>query len=122
MGEDYKAQVAAKKASTPHSKNNEDDNELQLPPLPKRFAHACPEDRWWIPRQAKERRQHRKSHGVASFHELARDISHSWKTLQTSDQETHEWCCQVEKVRYTLIFCSNATFLRLVENLNVPLL
>jgi len=39
--------------------------------------------------------EHRKSHGVASFSDVAKNIAASWKTI---DSETKTWCTEVEKV------------------------
>mmetsp|Transcript_5284 Transcript_5284/g.11559 ORF Transcript_5284/g.11559 Transcript_5284/m.11559 type:complete len:332 (+) Transcript_5284:36-1031(+) len=67
---------------------------LDLPPLPSRFRNLgyIPAD-WCIPGQAKKR-PHRRSHGVATFRELAQSIAASWKTI---DGETMEFCSAVEK-------------------------
>ncbi len=67
---------------------------LDLPPLPSRFRHLSVPDGWCIAGRA-VRRPHRKSHGVATFRELARSIAMSWKGI---DGETLAFCSAVEKV------------------------
>ena len=73
---------------------NEGYKNMELPHLPMRFVHLTVPDGWCVPCQQK-RRPHRKTHGVASFRELARSIASSWKTI---DEETLEFCTAVEKV------------------------
>ncbi|KAL7537117.1 hypothetical protein ACHAXR_007592 [Thalassiosira sp. AJA248-18] len=70
---------------------------MNLPPLPPRFACLAgfiPEG-WCIHGGPQKRRPHRKTHGVASFRELAQEIARSWKTI---DKETLDWCAAVEKI------------------------
>ena len=62
---------------------------LNLPPLPPRFANLeLPLD-WYIPGRGQKKRVHRKTHGVANFLDLAKGIAKSWKTI---DETTLEWC------------------------------
>ena len=68
--------------------------DLNLPPLSSRFSHLDVPDNWCISGQTKKR-LHRKTHGVATFRELAKSIAASWKAI---DNETLEWCSAVEKV------------------------
>lgn len=77
--------------SQPINKGYENVN---LPPLPSRFAHLDLPDGWFIPGQTKKR-PHRRTHGVATFRELARSIAASWKTI---DNDTLAWCSTVEMI------------------------
>lgn len=67
---------------------------LNIPPLPPRFSHLDVPEGWCMPGEQK-RRPHRRSHGVATFCELARSIATSWKAI---DDETMNWCTTVEKI------------------------
>lgn len=75
--------------------------DLAIPPLPPRFAHLAPPPGWCMPRTNKVRR-HRKTHGVASFSEIAKTIAASWKTVD--NHETLRWCTEVEKVSCEVSF------------------
>lgn len=80
---------------------------LNLPPLPSRFAHLYVPECWCIPGISAKKRAHRRTHGVATFRELARLIASSWKAI---DSETLEFCSAVEKVlktRYMLLSKAN---------------
>ncbi|KAL7533542.1 hypothetical protein ACHAWF_004533 [Thalassiosira exigua] len=69
---------------------------LNLPPLPPRFAHLDVPEGWCLPGpRRKEKRPHRKTHGVASFKDMAKDIGKSWKEI---DEATKGWCAAVEKI------------------------
>eukprot|EP00581_Thalassiosira_minuscula_P014630 CAMPEP_0183716732 /NCGR_PEP_ID=MMETSP0737-20130205/10521_1 /TAXON_ID=385413 /ORGANISM="Thalassiosira miniscula, Strain CCMP1093" /LENGTH=911 /DNA_ID=CAMNT_0025946029 /DNA_START=163 /DNA_END=2895 /DNA_ORIENTATION=- len=69
---------------------------LNLPPLPSRFAHIdnIPEG-WCVADKIKKRRRHRKVHGMLPFRELAKSIADTWKAV---DKETLNWCTEVEKI------------------------
>ena len=81
---------------------------LDLPPLPPRFDHLKMPDGWCIPGHQKKR-PHRKTHGVATFRELAQCIAKSWKTI---DGATLAYCAAVEKasVFYCCYFGSSLFF------------
>lgn len=89
---------SASKQSARHGYEN-----LNLPPFPPRFANLNVPDDWCVPgiRHLGEKRSHAKSHGVASFREIARTVAASWKAV---DGETLEWCMAVEKVG--VVFCA----------------
>ena len=73
---------------------DESGNALKLPPFPPRFAHLDVPANWCLPSKQK-RRPHRRTHGVATFQELAQSIARSWKTI---DEETLKFCTTVEHV------------------------
>lgn len=70
---------------------------LVFPPLPTRFRDVQMHPDWYIPWRKKEKRVHRKTHGVSSFADLAKNIAASWKVV---DDETMAWCEAVEKVSF----------------------
>ncbi|KAL7523944.1 hypothetical protein ACHAXR_000372 [Thalassiosira sp. AJA248-18] len=73
---------------------------LNLPPLPPRFAHLNVPEGWCIPGKQKKKRRHTRTHGMATFCELSRSIAASWKII---DIATLAYCTAVEKVRYIVI-------------------
>ncbi|KAL7542361.1 hypothetical protein ACHAWF_007161 [Thalassiosira exigua] len=71
-------------------------DDLVFPPLPARYAHLSDlPTKILVAGREKKRRPHRKTHGVASFKGLAREIATSWKTV---DKETLDWCTEVEQI------------------------
>lgn len=85
-------------SSTPKQQTTELPNgykNLDIPPLPPRFGHLKPPAGWYISGKTSKKRVHRKTHGVASFRELAQSIAKSWKNV---DSVTLAWCSAVEKV------------------------
>jgi len=70
--------------------NPEDKSNYQGPPLPPRYASLILPYDWHIPGKEKRRkRSHRKSHGILGFHEMNRQVSSNWKTI---DSTTRTFC------------------------------
>ena len=69
--------------------------------LPPRFSHLYVPEGWYAPGPELKKRPHRRSHGVASFKELAKEIAQSWKSI---DIVTHQYCTAVEKVSVPIPF------------------
>ncbi|KAL9178252.1 hypothetical protein ACHAXT_001796 [Thalassiosira profunda] len=66
---------------------------LELPPLPPRYEGVDIPELWFVSSKSRDRkRSHRKSHGVASFAEVARTVASNWKSI---DSETREYVTDV---------------------------
>ena len=68
---------------------------VELPPLPPRYDGILMPVNWYFPIKKNGKRLHRKTHGVASFRELARTIAASWKTI---DDATLSYLTTVEMI------------------------
>jgi hypothetical protein len=51
-------------------------------------------------KKKKEKRRHRKTHGVIGFADLARAIANRWKTLDKPSRRVYDDCAAIEKARY----------------------
>ena len=57
---------------------------IELPPLPPRYQYLKLPHYWYMPGKKKNvKRSHTKTHGVASFGEIARTVGANWKTIDT---------------------------------------
>ncbi|KAL7529178.1 hypothetical protein ACHAXR_002834 [Thalassiosira sp. AJA248-18] len=62
---------------------------LQMPSLPPRYAHLNLSYDWYMPGKRKAtKRDHKKSHGLISFQEMARLAADGWRSI---DDETLEY-------------------------------
>lgn len=68
---------------------------IDIPPLPPRYHNQVMADNWYIPKVKNEKRVHRKTHGVASFKDLASIIAQNWKTV---DSQTYDYVATVERI------------------------
>ena len=50
---------------------------------------------WYVPGRGQKKLTHRKTHGLANFLDLAKNIAKSWRTI---DETTLKWCTEVERV------------------------
>jgi len=79
---------------------------IDLPPLPLRYQHLkrrLPAN-WYIPGKNKlVKRKHSKTHGVASFVEMAKTFSANWKTVDPVTKEYVETIAGVLKKRHSEI-------------------
>jgi hypothetical protein len=73
---------------------NEDYTDLTIPPLPSRYASLTLPPHWYVHGE-RQKRQHKKSHGVVSFREMAALIANYWKSV---DGETLAFLEAVSKV------------------------
>ena len=56
---------------------------------------ACDHDMFTIGKRKAAKREHKKSHGLISFQEIARQVAEGWKTI---DDETLEYCSIVAEM------------------------
>ncbi|KAL7531214.1 hypothetical protein ACHAXR_003906 [Thalassiosira sp. AJA248-18] len=69
---------------------------LDLPNLPKRYECIDLPRGWYMPGKRKaKKRDHKKTHGLASFQEIARVVADGWKSV---DDETLEYCSIVAEM------------------------
>ena len=81
--------------------NPKDKSNYQGPPLPPRYASLILPYDWHIPGKEKRRkRSHRKSHGILGFHELNRQVSSSWKTIDSTTREFCKSLADMEAVKF----------------------
>eukprot|EP00578_Thalassiosira_sp_NH16_P003852 CAMPEP_0181129878 /NCGR_PEP_ID=MMETSP1071-20121207/29560_1 /TAXON_ID=35127 /ORGANISM="Thalassiosira sp., Strain NH16" /LENGTH=573 /DNA_ID=CAMNT_0023215901 /DNA_START=98 /DNA_END=1819 /DNA_ORIENTATION=- len=75
---------------------------LKLPELPQRYKDLSLENRWYVPGK-NAKRKHVKTHGLASFADMARTVASNWKVV---DSETEKYCHTVARIikdRYTTL-------------------
>jgi hypothetical protein len=65
-----------------------DPNKSFLRDVPRRYRSIRLLSDWYAGPGKRQKRKHRKSHGMIGFLELSRVISKRWATLETSDPET----------------------------------
>ena len=68
---------------------------VELPPFPPRYRNIFIPENWYFPVKKNQKRLHRRTHGVASFCELARIIAASWKNI---DDDTLSYLATVETI------------------------
>lgn len=67
-----------------------------LPSLPPQYAKIELSSDWYMPGKRKlAKRDHKKSHGVASFQEIARKVADGWRSI---DASTLEYCTILAKI------------------------
>ena len=92
-------QVTSNSSSNSGNNNNEAKNKfyqaLGLPSLPTRYEGVPVPKFWFLSSKGNDKkRSHRKSHGVASFTEIAQIVAANWKCC---DEETMEFVTGVSK-------------------------
>ena len=81
--------------------NPKDKSNYQGPPLPPRYASLILPYDWHIPGKEKRRkRSHRKSHGMLSFHEMNRQVSSNWKTIDSTTRKFCKSLADMEAVKF----------------------
>jgi hypothetical protein len=65
-----------------------DPNKSYLTDVPSRYRAIKLSPDWYAGPGKRQKRKHRKAHGVIGFQELSRLISQRWATLDTTDSET----------------------------------
>jgi len=63
--------------------------------VPSRYSSIKLSPDWYAGPGKRQKRKHRKTHGMIGFLELSRVISQRWATLETVDPETKEYVTQV---------------------------
>jgi len=70
--------------------------DVDLPSLPPRYEHVDLDTYWFMPGRRKAiKRNHKKSHGLASFQEIAQVVADGWKSI---DETTMSYCTEVAKI------------------------
>ena len=81
--------------------NPKDKSNYQGPPLPPRYASLILPYDWHIPGKEKRRkRSHRKSHGILGFHEMNRQVSSNWKTIDSTTRKFCKSLADMEAVKF----------------------
>ena len=78
---------ALEKARATNAHNRQEDDI----PIPERYKNVVLQPMWYEPNM-KEKRKHRKTHGMISFQDLTAIISKNWATI---DKETKDYCTSV---------------------------
>jgi len=79
---------------------------IDIPPLPPRYQHLKKRlpTNWYVPGKNKlVKRKHSKTHGVASFTEVAKTVSANWKAVDPVTKEYVETIAKVLKKRHSEI-------------------
>lgn len=74
---------------------NADPNKSCLRDVPRRYRSISLLPDWFAGPGKRQKRKHRKSHGMIGFLELSRVISRRWATLDTSDPETKRFVTRI---------------------------
>jgi hypothetical protein len=70
--------------------------DLDLPDLPPQYASLDLSSDWFVPgRRMNKKRVHKKTHGLASFQEIARVVADGWKNI---DETTLDFCTVVAEI------------------------
>ncbi|KAL3823772.1 hypothetical protein ACHAXA_011559 [Cyclostephanos tholiformis] len=72
-----------------------DPNKTFLRDVPRRYRSIRLLPDWYAGPGKRQKRKHRKSHGMIGFLELSRVISKRWATLDTSDPETKRFVTRI---------------------------
>ena len=74
-----------------------DPNKSFLRDVPRRYRSIRLLSDWYAGPGKRQKRKHRKSHGMIGFLELSRVISKRWATLETTDPETKRYVTRIAK-------------------------
>jgi len=81
--------------------DTKDESNYQGPPLPPRYASLILPYDWHIPGKEKRRkRSHRKSHGILGFHEMNRQVSSNWKTIDSTTRKFCKSLADMEAIKF----------------------
>lgn len=72
-----------------------DSKKSYLTDVPQRYRSIKLLHDWYAGPGKRQKRKHRKSHGMIGFFELSRVISRRWATLETEDLETKEYVTRI---------------------------
>ena len=83
--------------STTCSVGDTDPNKSVMCDVPCRYRNIKLLPDWYAGPGKRQKRKHRKSHGMIGFLELSRVISQRWANLETEDMETKEYVTRIAK-------------------------
>ena len=83
--------------STSSSVGDNDPNKSVLCDVPDRYRNIKLLPDWYAGPGKRQKRKHRKSHGMIGFLELSRVISQRWANLETEDMETKQYVTKIAK-------------------------
>lgn len=83
--------------STTSSVGDTDPNKSVICDVPCRYRNIKLLPDWYAGPGKRQKRKHRKSHGMIGFLELSRVISQRWANLETEDMETRQYVTKIAK-------------------------
>ena len=95
------------------------DGKICLPDVPVRYRDTRLSPDWYAGPGKRQKRKHRKQHGVISFLELSRVISQRWGQLEQVDPETKAFVSAIAKRELDEYYVEMKEYKELVKDLDI---